>query len=321
MTRQQDDLIERPSAVIDHDKLTFTFADEAIDEGLDLLDGTLGDVSPRARNVAYLVRLRTAGRFTREAKAAGDWMGCSWKDALTASVSYSASLAMFGCTTCAVETADGPVVARNLDWWPTQELSDATYLISHQRSGEDRWWTAGWPGFLGVVTGMSANGFSVILNAVGSSDRPSFFAYPVMLHLRRVLEDCETFDEAVESIQHTPLAAACLLTVVGSENHQRVVVERTPNRAALRWGEPGEPLIATNDYKLMDRTARPEGEIYDTACGRYQAAYRALSDPTASLSDEALLNVLSRPDVRMGITAQHVLMRPATQEMRVFVPA
>ena len=113
---------------------------------------------------------------------------------MLANISYDLVLAYFGCSTVALPTPSGPVVARNMDWWPEDILAQCSYLIRCFRGSTFHFANAGWPGAIGVVTGLSARGFAVVLNAVLSPEGICKTGYPVLLHLRRVLEDAPSFE-------------------------------------------------------------------------------------------------------------------------------
>ena len=145
-----------------------------------------------------------------------------------------------------------------------------------------------------------------------------------MLHLRRVLEDANSFDEALEMLSKTKLATSGLITLVGTENHQRVVVERSPTKFALRWAEnDSQPLVTTNDYRLLYKPeTRDSMEIYQTTCRRFDhlCGHFANHCPTTEVTDAQLLYVLTDDHILQGITAQHILMRPQRGEIQMFVP-
>ncbi|MFM9960453.1 MAG: hypothetical protein ACKV2Q_04425 [Planctomycetaceae bacterium] len=69
-------------------------------------------------------------------------------------------------------------------------------MIRFTRGGELAFANAGWPGAVGIVSGLSARGFAVALNAVGGGS--DMLGYPVLLHLRRVIEEAPDFDGAVD---------------------------------------------------------------------------------------------------------------------------
>jgi hypothetical protein len=319
--------VERPTITLDLARVrrgeTPELPPEAVARAKDLFAEVMSSIPRKARLLAYWVALRTRNRFGREFTAAARVIGADPRDVAVANLSYDLVVGALGCSTVVLPTPDGPVVARNMDWWPEEPLAKASYLIRCVEGSDWRFTSAGFPGAVGVVTGLSSRGFAVILNAVTSPEPVCKTGYPVLLHLRRVLEDAAGFDDALDRLTKQRLISSALFTLVGPTNDQRVVIERAPRRHALRWGKPNEPLITTNDYRLLDRPAG--GDAWDlerTSCSRYSrlchlASRKTIGEP---VTDEDLLYWLTDEEVRQEITAQHVLICPARGEMRLFVP-
>jgi predicted choloylglycine hydrolase len=281
------------------------------------------EIPPAARFLADAARLRTGSRFHKEACELARLIDSDWRAIMLANILYDLALSLYGCSTMALPTPEGPVLARNMDWMPEDLLAQTSYLIRACEHGRLAHASAGWPGTIGVVSGLSGRGFAVVLNAVTCPEGVSKIGYPVLLHIRRVLEDAEDFDSAVTMCSEVHLAAPCLLTVVGTENHQRVVIERTPKRHAHRWGEDGQPLLATNHYRaLYPPQATVIPELDETTCSRYDALAEFTADygEDACVEDDALLTTLTDPTVIQDITAQHVIIKPRRREIRLFVP-
>jgi hypothetical protein len=294
---------------------------EAIAAARALLAVVAAEIPRRYLGLAHALRVRTANRFHAEIRAIADSIAIDWRVLAMANLSYEFVLTRYGCSVAALATSQGPVLARNMDWWPEDLLARASYLLRFERQGHHRWTAAGWPGATSVVTGLSARGFAISLNAVTSPEGINRLGYPVMLHLRRVLEDCGGFDEALSRLARTRLTAAALFTLVGTENHQRVIVERTPTRHALRWATGDQPLVVTNDFRSLQVRAAGPAALLNTACGRFDALTRfAATTDSAATRDEALLFALTDATVQQTITAQHVIVRPRQQQIRLFVP-
>ena len=301
--------------------------DGMIDRAKALLGTIQAETPPAALKLASLFNARTRWRFNREVKAIGRHAGIDWRWLMFANVSYDLVLTYMACSTVALPTPDGPVLARNMDWQPEDKLAAASCVIRYARGGRLRWAIAGWPGSVGVVSGLSGRGFAVVINAVLSRQRSARTGYPVLLFLRTVLEDAGGFDEAVAMLARKKLFTSALLTVVGTENDQRVCIERTPTRAEQRWGKPGEPLVTTNHYRKLDDEGRPgrdpeTARFFESTGGRYEGLYR-LGEQTLSageVSTEALLYALIDGDVVQENTAQHVILKPSAQCIELFVP-
>jgi len=293
---------------------------ERVEVGGALLSAVLEEFPSGSAVMADVANLRTGGRFKAELREAALHVGCTWRDVMLANISYDLAMYTIGCSTAALAGPEGPVLVRNLDWWPERELVAASEAV-----WDDGTLRATWPGFSGVVTGMSRRGFAVAINAVGCTERAALTGWPVLLYLRAVLDEASDFHDAVERLATQKLAAPALLTVVGRTNDERVVIERTPRRAKLRRPEGHAPLVTTNDYRLM---AKPEHEdedvltLYATACSRFEAMTRYASEltPEEVLDDEALLTMLHDPRIMQDITVQHVIARPSTGEGSVWAP-
>eukprot|EP00913_Durusdinium_trenchii_P005662 g5280.t1 len=326
--------VERPTIRVDADvpleRRFQQLGDDVRSDAATLLRAVRENMPVGIDKLVTPVRVRTLNRFQKEFVALANLIGADWKDVLLANVSYDLVIAAFGCSAVALPTATGPVLARNMDWWPEDILARASYIVQTERGGELQYANAGWPGAVGVVTGMSGRGFAVSLNAVISPDGFSRLGYPVLLHLRRVVEDAADFDDALERLSRQKLTVPGLFTLVGRENDQRVVIERAPNRFALRWGEPGTALVTTNDYRKLYKTeTHDSAEIYRTTCMRYDTLTRAFSgeanggsdvNSESEVTDEHLLYLLSDPAVIQSITAQHIILRPGEGTVRLFVP-
>jgi hypothetical protein len=319
--------LERPTIDFDLDKpMRRRFEGvpkEAYADGRLLLETVMREVPAKARFLAYWFRLRTLGRFHREAVSLAREGNVDWRELMLANVIYDLAAVAFGCSTVALPTPSGPVLARNMDWWAEDVLARTSYLLRYFQKGALHFASAGWPGSIGVVSGLSGRGFAVVLNAVPSPEGIRKTGYPVLLHLRRVIEDAADFEAALAMLARQRLTAAALFTLVGSRNEQRVVIERTPTRHALRWASRDEPLIATNDYRLLFKPESHQGtQNYETTCSRYDALCRFFENHHGSkeVEDATLLYILSDPSVMQDITAQHIIMRPRQGTIRLYVP-
>src|SRR5438552_4680091 len=133
---------------------------DALQAGQRLLAAVTDTMPRKARWLAPLVRLRTLNRFHAEIVSMARQVHADWRDVMLANISYDLLIATFGCSTIALATPSGPVVARNMDWWPENILAQASYLVRCLRKGAMQFVNAGWPGASGVVTGLSSRGFA-----------------------------------------------------------------------------------------------------------------------------------------------------------------
>lgn len=90
---------------------------------------------PKAAMLADVARLRTANRYHAELTALAETVGVPLETAHARQSFLYLTLKQFGCSTIALPTPEGPVVARNMDWWPEDLLARASCLFRHQRDG------------------------------------------------------------------------------------------------------------------------------------------------------------------------------------------
>ncbi len=276
-----------------------------------------------AIGLADAISERTEGRFDEQIKGQAEAVGVDWRRLMLGNVTYDLSLAIMGCSVVVLESGEGPVVARNFDWWPPELLAQTTILARAFRGDRLDFALACWPGSVGVVTAVSTKGFAIALNAVPCPEGRDLSGYPITFHLRRVIDDAKDFDDALRMIAEEHLMVGCLVVVAGTENDQRAVVERTPTEHAIRRAEPGRPLVVTNHYAVLDEPKAGTGnELYETTLARAEALERRFEGaaPDRAWTDDELLGILSAPDIIEGCTVQQVVMRPRTGGIKVGVP-
>lgn len=215
-----------------------------------------------------------------------------------ANISYDLLLGTMGCSTMAIASPDGPKIVRNMDWFPPDLIAKATTVVKLDKGRH-----VGFPGMVGVVTGMSDYGFGFALNAVGCGP-PNLRGYPVLLFLRNVLDTVHSYSEAREVIENEPLMTGGLITLVGTENHERCVIERTHNDFFTREPEADGPLVTTNHYR---------GIFEAGECSRYEFM-------SCNVGKMAPLDILENDNVAQTITSQHIVVQPKTQTLQAFVP-
>lgn len=243
------------------------------------------------------------------------------EEVLVANLYYDAFRAILGCTAFALDTPEGPIHARNLDWWTENNmLSDYTLVVEYEGgSCPGSYKSVSWPGFIGVFSAVAAGRFAVTLNAVISAETPQL-AQSITLLLRSVFDTATDYRQAVKKLSETPIAADCLLLVTGTKSGEMAVIERTSTRAEIRQPTNGL-VVVTNDYRAMDSGFAPaEGnELQATACSRFDRA-TALAQSARPTTAADCFAILQDSEVKMGITVQHMVMQASTGFLDVRLP-
>lgn len=229
---------------------------------------------------------------------------------------------ILGCTAFAVDTEQGPLHARNLDWWTEMGLlSSATLVADFRGAAAGPFQVVAWPGFTGALSGVAPGRFAITLNAVSSNEPPALAA-PITYLIRSTFETARTFAEAIDRLTSTEIASDCLLLVTGTRPGEMAVIERTPTRAALRFPTSGY-LIVTNDYLTLSSnttSAGREQELQQTSCSRFDRTSLLLAHHLPRNIAECF-SILTDPAIRMRITVQQMVMSAAQGLLEVRLPA
>src|SRR5687768_14464554 len=119
---------------------------------------------------------------------------------------------MTACSTVTLPATAAPDgvarFGRNLDF-PSFDVADkqTVLLVFRPDEGRNAFVSIGWPGLIGVLSGMNEHGLTIANMEVSRGLRlPS--AMPYTLLYRTVLERCRTVDEAVALLESTPRQTA-----------------------------------------------------------------------------------------------------------------
>jgi isopenicillin-N N-acyltransferase-like protein len=161
---------------------------------------------------------------------------------------------MSACSTITLPASAAPDhiarFGRNLDFISLNVADKYSIVFVYHPEGRYQFVSIGWPGMIGVLSGMNEHGLALANMEVTRSPRfPG--AMPYTLLYRTVLERCRTVNEAIELIQNTPRQTANNLMLMDAAG-DRAVVEITPDAVAIRRAPATEPLVSTNHQRGTD---------------------------------------------------------------------
>jgi hypothetical protein len=139
---------------------------------------------------------------------------------------------------------------RNLEFMSLGVADKYSTVFVYHPQGHYQFVSIGWPGLIGVLSGMNDHGLALANMEVTRSPRfPG--AMPYTLLYRTVLEQCKTVNEAIDLIEHTPRQTANNLMVMDAAG-DRAVLEITPQGVTVRRALASEPLVSTNHQRGTD---------------------------------------------------------------------
>ena len=240
-----------------------------------------------------------------------------------------------GCSAFALtpqHTGSELLCGRNLDyfvpsaagddvWAATQYMKAHVAVIEHEPQEGQAFVSVGWPGFVGGVTAMGAQGMvTSALTVLTLRDRP--FAIPSSILFRRIVEETATMQEALAMLRRAHRSQGNNLLLGSAAEGDAAVVEFTPSRLAVR--RPRDGWIATTNHfthpamighhapTVFQSTTERLARLSDLcACG-LDAAERP-ENLTRFLLDQQRLNVDS--------TEYCTVWNPCTIYSTVFAPA
>ncbi len=179
----------------------------------------------------------------------------------------------WGCTTGAVDEDEGVCLRRTLDW-AFDDLGRDVVVARHETVVGD-YYDITWPGFFGVATAMAPGRFCAAINQApipqvqcAGLALPWPFGWAVSrIHtlrgadlppahlLRRVMETCANFDEALTMLRDAPLALPVLFTLAGTRPGEAVVIERLAGEADVH----DDCAVVANAWLNPRRKGRPRG--------------------------------------------------------------
>jgi hypothetical protein len=174
-----------------------------------------------------------------------------------------------GCSVLLVDkgrSASGEILfGRNLDYMTAGFLNEYSLLQVVKPKGKHAFASVGFPGFIGVTSGINDAGLALAtLEVYQAKDKSARFdakGMPYLLSYRRILEECTTIEEAVkllESIKRTTMNNMAICDENGC-----AILEITTKSVVVRRPEKGL-CPCTNHF-------RSEELCTDKTCPRYDA--------------------------------------------------
>lgn len=214
---------------------------------------------------------------------------------------------MTACSTITLPASASPDgvarFGRNLDF-PSFDVADKLSVVQIYRpEGRNVFMAVGWPGMVGVLSGMNEHGLTIANMEVTRGMRlPT--AMPYILLYRTVLEQCRTTEEAIDLIRRTPRQSANNLMVMDAAG-DRAVVEITPERIQVRRAPAEQALISTNHHRgeNCDATGR---------CKRFDSLLKQSAHRRGTIDVKAIEAMLATAS-QGRMTLQSMVFEPANR--------
>jgi len=200
--------------------------------------------------------------------------------------------------------------------------------------GRIAWAGVGWPGMLGVVTGINGEGIVVMVDPARTMEvRVTRTARPVALLARTVLEQARTLDDAIKLVESSATLGSAVIVVVDGTSGKWVQIERTPSKAIVERNPRSPALgdVLTTNALASDPENDRARRMLPTQ-GRVERAAKLLRAPlgdvgamAAILRDQRAVDESPRPLGHRGViddgrAVQAVILDPASLALWVADP-
>jgi len=208
-------------------------------------------------------------------------------------------------TVSAGRSAEGePLFARNLDF-PSLGIAHRYSLLTVFHPAGGRAFAApGWPGMLGLLTGMNQDGLCVATMEVDTGlehDR----AMPYSLLYREVLSHCSTVGEAEAFLRSVPIGSSNNLMMMDAAG-DATVAELSP--AGVRFRKPVRGVLSsTNHFRHPDHAQAVQ-------CPRRRRLDRAARE--CDRFDEGRLQRMLHGVSQGDLTIQSMILRPQSRRLQ-----
>jgi hypothetical protein len=164
---------------------------------------------------------------------------------------------VIGCSTLIVEpersATQAPLFGRNLDFPTLGYLNEYSLVMVVRPEGKHAFAAVGFPGCIGVLSGMNDAGLTLaVLECYSANDNSLKFdaeGTPYALCFRRLLEECTTVDEAEKLLKSLKRTTRINLAICDKKGG--AVFEITPKTVAVRRAENGI-CPCTNHFRTKE---------------------------------------------------------------------
>lgn len=227
------------------------------------------------------------------------------------------------CTSIVAQSSDGILFhGRNLDWNIPDYLRNISVIVDFKDKERLLFTGVTQVGYVGILTGISQNGFSVTLNERNLGGHIIEDGLQAILRgsldvgqfLRQVLTTAVDYEDALGQLADGSIAAPAYYIIAGSQSNQAAVLTRNRNNLENLW-----PLDMKHSWYLLETNydhwkpvdprdnRRYYGNKYMSELGQNQAATMA-----------GLLQILGKWPLRNNGTAYTTIMCPSTLNIHSF---
>lgn len=216
------------------------------------------------------------------------------------------------------------IIGRNFDFYVGDEFARNKQIAFYFPDKGYKFASVGWPGMIGVMSGMNEAGLTVTINAAKST-MPTSSATPISILTREILQYASTIDEAYTIAKSRKTFVAESILIGSAKDGRAAIIEKSPDKIDLYTGD-GQQIICTNHYQSK-AFANDKGNIENikTSDSPYRYArikelLRKNSPMDESKAASVLRNHLGLNDRNIGLANEMALNQFIAHHSVIFKP-
>lgn len=159
---------------------------------------------------------------------------------------------LVGCSSFATwgtQSADSSLlIGRNFDFYVGDAFAENKQVAFYVPDQGYKFASVGWPGMIGVLSGMNETGLTVTINAAKSAI-PTGSATPISILTREILQYASTIEEAYAIAQKRKTFVSESILIGSAKDRKAAIIEKSPEKTVLFTGKEPDRLICTNHYQ------------------------------------------------------------------------
>lgn len=159
---------------------------------------------------------------------------------------------LVGCSSFATwgtQSADSSLlIGRNFDFYVGDAFAHNKLVSFYEPEQGYKFASVGWPGMIGVLSGMNETGLTVTINAAKSAV-PTGSATPISILTREILQYASTIEEAYAIAQKRQTFVSESILIGSAKDGKAAIIEKSPEKTVLFAGEEKDRIICTNHYQ------------------------------------------------------------------------
>ena len=159
---------------------------------------------------------------------------------------------LVGCSSFATwgtQSADSSLlIGRNFDFYVGDAFAENKQVAFYTPDQGYKFASVGWPGMIGVLSGMNETGLTVTINAAKSAV-PTGSATPISILTREILQYASTINEAFAIAKKRKTFVSESILIGSAKDGKAAIIEKSPEKTVLFKGKEADRLICTNHYQ------------------------------------------------------------------------